>query len=315
MRAMHNDQHDDQRLARLRSGLLSAEEALALNEELEREDSITAATTGSSSAMRARLKAIRSEDDAPLSHFEELCYKELEGELTLHEAQELEEICRTYSRYAQIRTAILQTRLVAPSDIVYPHKERLKRHEPIVAPLFWKAVAAAACLLLFVLLGGNWFDYQPQTPIVAEFPSSKPTKRIEAITPDEVPAQSVATKQATKSDTPSVAPAIALPMAEQGVEQSGQVTASVGEPLPALMPLLPLPTLDALSVLRQNDALLIASKTPDLDAFHDWETIMLEDDVAEFEEQMQELHENLPKPERPFGVKFIDFVITQLAQL
>ena len=42
---------------------------------------------------------------------------------------------------------------------------------------------------------------------------------------------------------------------------------------------------------------------------------MLEDDVAEFEEQMQELHENLPKPERPFGVKFIDFVITQLAQL
>ena len=191
----------------------------------------------------------------------------------------------------------------------------MKRHEPIVAPLFWKVVAAAACLLLFVLLGGNWFDHQPQKPIVAEYPSSKPTKRIEAITPDEVPAQSVATKQATKSDTPSVAPAIALPMAEQGVEQSGQVTASVGEPLPALMPLLPLPTLDALSVLRQNDALLIASKTPDLDAFHDWETIMLEDDVAEFEEQMQELHENLPKPERPFGVKFIDFVITQLAQL
>ena len=72
MRAMHNDQHDDQRLARLRSGLLSAEEALALNEELEREDSITTATTGSSSAMRARLKAIRSEDEAPLSHFEEL---------------------------------------------------------------------------------------------------------------------------------------------------------------------------------------------------------------------------------------------------
>ncbi len=307
MRAMHNDQHDDQRLARLRSGLLSAEEALALNEELEREESVT---TGATSAMRARLKAIRSEDDAPLSHFEELCYKELEGELTLHEAQELDDVCRTYSRYAQIRTAILQTRLVAPSDIVYPHKERLKRHEPIVAPLFWKAVAAAACLLLFVLLGGNWFDHQPQKPIVAEFPSSKPTKRIEAITPDEVPAQSVATKQATKSDTPSVAPAIALPMAEQGVEQSGQVTASVGEPLPALMPLLPLPTLDALSVLRQNDALLIASKTPDLDAFHDWETIMLE-----FEEQMQELHENLPKPERPFGVKFIDFVITQLAQL
>ena len=313
MMSMQNEQRDDLLLARLRSGLLSAEEALALNEELEQEDVHAAGSVAIPSAVRTRLKAIQTEELQPLSRFEELCYKELEGELSPNEKQELDAACEAFPRYAQMRVSILQTRLVVPTNIVFPHKERLKHHEQqLFVPLLWKSVAAAACLFLFIVLGSNLFDYQAQTPIVAEMRVPEPVQV--TIQQNTIPQQSVVTPSVATTEPALVLVEISpttMPVVEQNQRQSVPLTEAQ---IPETTSLQPLTTLSAMAMLRSDSELLIASKAPDLSAFHDWETIMLEDEIAQFEEEMQELHENLPQPERPLAVKFIDFVITQLAQ-
>ena len=308
---MQKELHEDKRLEQLRSGILNAEEALRINDELEQAAN-TIETESVSSSMLARLKNIR-EANPQLSHFEELCYKELEGELSPEERGELEDACQTFSHYAQIRTSILQTRLVVPTNITFPHKNRLKHRESIgFVHQVWRAVAVAACLFLFVVLGGNLFNHQALSPIVADV--SKPAIS-ENITEQTTLAQPSITKLAQSSanviKTQTHPPASVPQIAQRSNERT--VTPNKNEDLELLV-LASRATVKVTLMPSGNDELLVASKPIDPLAFHDWESIMFEEEIAQFETEMQELQENLPDTDRPLAIKFFDFVITQLAQ-
>lgn len=308
---MQKELHEDKRLEQLRSGILNAEEALRINDELEQAAN-TIETGSVSSSMLARLKNIR-EANPQLSHFEELCYKELEGELSPEERGELEDACQTFSHYAQIRTSILQTRLVVPTNITFPHKNRLKHRESIgFVHQVWRAVAVAACLFLFVVLGGNLFDHQAHVPIVAELPKPVLPESVTEQTVTAPPRVTELAQVSTNIITSQTRPQSTVPQIAQ-LSYVRAVTPNKNNEIEPLI-LTPRATVKVTLMSSSNDELLVASKPIDPLAFHDWESIMFEEEIAQFETEMQELQENLPDADRPFAIKFFDFVITQLAQ-
>ena len=307
----------NRQLALLQSGRLSVDDAIALNEELERaeaEEAVRAPDT-----IRRRLIEMQGEDTPPLSHFEELCYKELEGELAPEERHELDEVCQSFSHYANIRASIRQTRLVVPAGIIFPNKERLKRRRQLLSiHLLWKSAAIAACLFLFVVLGGNLFDYQPGSPIKVEYSlaSVAPSVKRQAnkvVTDNPLPDAKTSQRRPPRTATQIARSTDVLPESSLLPDPSyfSIPSLDVNEEPPQL---LPLSTFAVVLVSDRNSELQLALRPSDPAAFHDWESIMFEEEIAQFESEMQELDERLPKPERPFAVKFIDFLITQLAQ-
>lgn len=300
-------------LSSLRSGRLSAEEALALHEQLEC-DALEMEGIVTPAMLCDRLRAIPIDEQPPLSSFELLCYRELEGELSSTELHELEEVCATFPRYAQLRDSILRTRLTIPTQVVFPNKERLKRKEVLVfAPILRRSFVAAAALILFVLLANSLFGPKPPMVQVAENLRPAPVRPVDAQQYEELefahvvlPKETIKNVSTTSAALPTLSTSLpdveasALPLSED-------IMSSQPEPLTNLTSIV--------AMASPEYELQIAVKSNDPAAFHDWETIMLNDEVAQFEEEMRALQQKLPPKQEPrFAVKVINFVITQLAK-
>lgn len=346
-------------LARLRSGNLTAEEALALNDTLEHFEEeahqIDTAVEGDTSAPSARLKMRLKrpvQEQMPLSHFEQLCYKELEGELSASERKELDDITTHYPRYAQQRDAILRTKLAVPTEIVYPYKERLK-HYP--APIDWRSlvgrgVAVAACLFFVLWIGVKQLD-RLSTPVADELrwaytQPSRVVEKVEETTtvavatpavriaqhPSAVPSQSAAALSTTapvEAPTPTtedsaveaVTPSItALQESVAAPEASsvtgGLATTSVAEVAHEIVTedneLAPLPSLP-IQPFSSERTLAMESRDPMPELYHDWELITAEEEVEAFESEVKSFQKKL-RPERPLRAKFVDYVLELAAR-
>lgn len=343
-------------LARLRSGNLTAEEALALNDTLEHFEEeahpIDTAVEGAPSArLKMRLKR-PVQEQMPLSHFEQLCYKELEGELSATERQELDDITTHYPRYAQQREAILRTKLAVPTEIVYPYKERLK-HYP--APIDWRSlvgrgVAVAACLFFVLWIGVKqldrlstpvadelrWAYTQPSrvvekveetttvavaTPAVriAQHPSAVPSQSAAAlstIAPVEAPTPTTEDSAVEAVTTSTIALQESVAAQEASSVTGGLATTSVAEVAHEIVTedneLAPLPSLP-IQAFSSERTLAMESRDPMPELYHDWELITAEEEVEAFESEVKSFQKKL-RPERPLRAKFVDYVLELAAR-
>ncbi|MGP1362209.1 MAG: hypothetical protein ACTTKZ_00820 [Bacteroides sp.] len=292
-------------VAKLRSGDLSAEAACQLNELLEQLASEEENLCPGS--LKVRLKSIPSNDVTNLgTNFEELCYEELEGTLSQQELEALYNQCAQHPQYARLHATILRTRCIAPLDIIYPNKERLKRHS-VHLSFRWvgRVLSSAACLFLFVVLGGNLFDSTSEHDITSihykhELAQRYPT--LSCITP----ATELHTDK-TISTTPHL---LKGDLTESSAieEQQGVDNLLIHEPLERHSAFKPV-RIDATQVLTY--------RAPQPELFQDWEQIALEDELLAFEEEMRELQNSKIKQEKdeltPLQT-FLNFVYLQLAK-
>ena len=126
---------DHEALERLQRAELGLEEALQLHSTLEAEEqaeqSGRAGRTSTAPVCSERLRAALHQPgvggNRPLSYFEELCLREMDGELSPEEQAELERLCGEYAIYAR-RRAVLEWIVFRPdTTIVYRQKASLKR--------------------------------------------------------------------------------------------------------------------------------------------------------------------------------------------
>ena len=298
---------EQQLLEQLRSGTLTPEEAMALNEELE-QASDTVECLENSGLKKELLQGVRSLSLGvrdSLTHFERLCYRELDGDLTASEQAELTEILATYPTYARLYAEIRRTRLQPSPAEVYPHKERLK-HEPVLvfSHTIWRVTAVAATLLLVITLGNSLLNLRLDLSVdrtsllqIAEHTPAVPTEHREA---EVLP---------TETSTPVL---LHKPKLKEGQTVTSEPNSSVAEPISA--PLLARVAVPEVCIPREMllPPMIMRYRDPMPEAYHDWEEIMLAEEVENFENDVDELRENL-RDERPFSVKFLDFVVTQLA--
>lgn len=298
---------EQQLLEQLRSGTLTPEEAMALNEELE-QASDTVECLENSGLKKELLQGVRSLSLGvrdSLTHFERLCYRELDGDLSAAEQAELTEILATYPTYARLYAEIRRTRLQPSPAEVYPHKERLK-HEPVLvfAHTIWRVTAVAATLLLVITLGNSLLNLKLDLSVdrtsllqIAEHTPAVPTEHREA---EVLP---------TETSTPVL---LHKPKLKEGETVTSEPNSSVAEPISA--PLLARVAVPEVCIPREMllPPMIMRYRDPMPEAYHDWEEIMLAEEVENFENDVDELRENL-RDERPFSVKFLDFVVTQLA--
>ncbi len=298
---------EQQLLEQLRSGTLTPEEAMALNEELE-QASDTVECLENSGLKKELLQGVRSLSLGvrdSLTHFERLCYRELDGDLSAAEQAELTEILATYPTYARLYAEIRRTRLQPSPAEVYPHKERLK-HEPVLvfAHTIWRVTAVAATLLLVITLGNSLLNLKLDLSVdrtsllqIAEHTPAVPTEHREAeVLPTET----------------STSVLLHKPKLKEGQTVTSEPNSSVAEPISA--PLLARVAVPEVCIPREMllPPMIMRYRDPMPEAYHDWEEIMLAEEVENFENDVDELRENL-RDERPFSVKFLDFVVTQLA--
>jgi len=298
---------EQQLLEQLRSGILTPEEAMAMNEELE-QASDTVECLENSGLKKELLQGVRSLSLGvrdSLTHFERLCYRELDGDLTASEQAELTEILATYPTYARLYAEIRHTRLHPSPAEVYPHKERLK-HEPVLvfSHTIWRVTAVAATLLLVITLGNSLLNLRLDLSVdrtsllqIAEHTPAVPTEHREA---EVLP---------TATSTPVL---LHKPKLKEGKTVTSEPNSSVAEPISA--PLLARVAVPEVCIPREMllPPMIMRYRDPMPEAYHDWEEIMLAEEVENFENDVDELRENL-RDERPFSVKFLDFVVTQLA--
>ena len=298
---------EQQLLEQLRSGTLTPEEAMALNEELE-QASDTVECLENSGLKKELLQGVRSLSLGvrdSLTHFERLCYRELDGDLSAAEQAELTEILATYPTYARLYAEIRHTRLHPSPAEVYPHKERLK-HEPVLvfSHTIWRVTAVAATLLLVITLGNSLLNLKLDLSVdrtsllqIAEHTPAVPTEHREA---EVLP---------TETSTPVL---LHKPKLKEGQTVTSEPNSSVAEPISA--PLLARVAVPEVCIPREMllPPMIMRYRDPMPEAYHDWEEIMLAEEVENFENDVDELRENL-RDERPFSVKFLDFVVTQLA--
>lgn len=300
---------EQQLLEQLRSGTLTPEEAMALNEELE-QASDTVECLENSGLRKELLQGVRSLSLGvrdSLTHFERLCYRELDGDLSASEQAELTEILATYPTYARLYAEIRHTRLQPSPAEVYPHKERLK-HEPVLvfSHTVWRVTAVAATLLLVITLGNSLLNLKLDLSVdrtsllqIAEHTPAVLTEHREAeVLPTE-----------TSTATPVL---LHKPKLKEGQTVTSEPNSSVAEPIGA--PLLARVAVPEVCIPREMllPPMIMRYRDPMPEAYHDWEEIMLAEEVENFENDVDELRENL-RDERPFSVKFLDFVVTQLA--
>lgn len=330
----------DELLARLRSGALDVDEALALNDTLEHleehpseealdEHPTSSPTQGIAMNVKARLKRPLQET-RPLSSFEQLCYKELEGELSDAQKQELEEIISLYPQYAAQRIAILRTKLTVPTNIVYPYKERLKHYPTLFhwKTVLWKGMAVAACLFFVLWVGISHQtddtrivvaegarETQPQTqsltPPLLSF-SSPSSVDVKASLPrkDGVVTKPAGTTEAVATINPSVERPIdeepTATMVESPVHYAFTEVgrAEMDEAQLALVPLASLPV----QRFSTNWTLALEPRDPMPEVYHDWEAIAAQDELAAFEKEMKALKKTV-RPEPSLRAKFVDYVV------
>ena len=299
---------EQQLLEQLRSGTLTPEEALALNEELEQASDIVESLENSG-LKKELLQGVRSLSMGgrdSLTAFERLCYRELDADLSAAEQAELTEILATYPTYARLYAEIRCTRLHPSLAEVYPHKERLK-HKPVLvfSHTLWRVTAVAATLLLVIMLGNSLLNLKLDLSVdralllqTAEHTPALPTEHREAeVLPTE-----------TSTATPVL---LHKPKLKEGETVTSEPK-SVAEPISA--PLLARVAVPEVCIPREMllPPMIMRYRDPMPEAYHDWEEIMLAEEVENFENDVDELRDNL-RDERPFSVKFLDFVVTQLA--
>lgn len=326
----------DELLARLRSGALDVDEALALNDTLEHleehsseealdEYVVSSSTGGMATNLKARLKR-PVQQMRPLSSFEELCYKELEGELSDAEQYELREIIALYPQYAAQRIAILRTKLTVPTNIVYPHKERLKHYPTLFhwTTVLWKGMAVAACLFFVLWVGISHQtddtrivvaegsrEVQPKTTPLLAFssPSSVDTKAFLS-KKDGVETKPAATTEAAATMNPSTPlPIDEEPTATMVESPLHYAFTEVGraEMDEAQLALVPLASL-AVQHPFTNRTLALEPRDPMPEVYHDWEAIAAQDELAAFEKEMKALKKTV-RPEPSLRAKFVDYVV------
>ena len=334
----------DELLARLRSGALDVDEALALNDTLEHleehpseealdEHLVSSSTEGIATNLKARLKR-PVQQMRPLSSFEELCYKELEGELSDAEQHELGEIITLYPQYAAQRIAILRTKLTIPTNIVYPHKERLKHYPTLFhwKTVLWKGMAVAACLFFVLWVGISHqtddmrivvaegsrevhpqmqLQVQPQTtPLLAFSSSSSVDTKTSLPKKDGVETKPAATTE----DAATINTSVELPIDEEPTATMVEsplhyASTEVGrtdmdEAQLALVPLASLPV----QHLSTNWTLALEPRDPMPEVYHDWEAIAAQDELAAFEKEMKALKKTV-RSEPSLRAKFVDYVV------
>ncbi|MFC2480336.1 MAG: hypothetical protein ACFNUE_04785 [Bacteroides sp.] len=197
---------DPEALERLQRAELGLEEALQLHSTLEAEEQAEqaglAGRTSTAPVCSKRLhEALRHPGvggNHPLSYFEELCLREMDGELSPEERAELERLCGEYAIYAR-RRAVLERIVFRPdTTIVYRQKASLKRgvftwHTGLVS-----RVAAAAAIVIGVLIPGATSLWNTAIQPAARFSvASKPESipRVEAVSP--MPAAGVKVAEGT----------------------------------------------------------------------------------------------------------------------
>ena len=116
-------------------------------------------------------------------NYEYYFYQYAEGQLTEAERIEVEAFLQQHPDLADELSLYDSGLKLEPAPVVFPDKESLLRHKPVLVPIWrWAAVACVAALLLV----GVWqfTERTPQQPVVAEMsPMESPTKVVTELCP------------------------------------------------------------------------------------------------------------------------------------
>lgn len=214
---------DAEALGRLQRAELGLEEALQLHSTLEAKEQAEqaglAGRTSTAPVCSERLhEALRHPGvggNRPLSYFEELCLREMDGELSPEERAELERLCGEYAIYARRRAALERIVFRPDTTVVYRRKASLKRGVAAWHTGLVRRVAAAAAIVIGVLIPGATNLWNNAIQPVARFSeASKPESapRVEAVSP--LPTAGIG-EAAEEGMAGAVASQSALPAAHQ----------------------------------------------------------------------------------------------------
>ena len=116
-------------------------------------------------------------------NYEYYFYQYAEGQLTEAERIEVEAFLQQHPDLADELSLYDSGLKLEPAPVVFPDKESLLQHKPVLVPIWrWAAVACVAALLLV----GVWqfTERTPQQPVVAEMsPMESPTKVVTELCP------------------------------------------------------------------------------------------------------------------------------------
>lgn len=190
-----------------------------LEAEEQAEQSALAGRTSTAPVCSERLRAALRHPgvgaNRPLSYFEELCLREMDGELSPDEQAELDRLCGEYAIYAR-RRAVLERIVFQPdTTIVYRQKASLKRGVFTWHTGWVSRVAAAAAIVIGVLIPGATSLWNTAIQPAARFSvASKPENapQVEAVSP--LPAAGVGGAEGAGMEG-GVASQSALPAAHQ----------------------------------------------------------------------------------------------------
>jgi hypothetical protein len=90
-----------------------------------------------------------------LNEFETLAVKSLEEEITEEEKKELDSIIRFSSEKAKEYITFGKTILVPPKNLLYDQKEKLKKEDKKIIPLWVKYISSVAAILLLIFFIKN----------------------------------------------------------------------------------------------------------------------------------------------------------------
>ena len=300
---------DPEALERLQRAELGLEEALQLHSTLEAEEQAeqsgragrTSTAPVCSERLRAALRHPGVGANRPLSYFEELCLREMDGELSPEEQAELERLCGEYAIYAR-RRAVLERIVFRPdTTIVYRQKASLKRgvftwHTGLVS-----RVAAVAAIVIGVLIPGATSLWNTAIQPAARFSvASKPesTPQVEAVSP--MPAAGVKVAEGTGMAGQGVLPAAAqlamslqgggsgnlpdsLPLEERAQDSTALAVADTEPAVERVVRLVP-----QLGVSTQPLPMVASATVEPAEGFYwyptDWEAYYLQQELAEIEQ-------------------------------
>ncbi len=97
-----------------------------------------------------------------LDVFETLAVKDIEGEITKEEKEELNSIIAFSAQKEKEYKAFVNTVLTSEKHITFDNKEKLKKKPGTVIPLWIKFVGSAAAIILLILFVKDIFDEKPE---------------------------------------------------------------------------------------------------------------------------------------------------------
>ena len=116
-------------------------------------------------------------------NYEYYFYQYAEGQLTEAERIEVEAFLQQHPDLADELSLYDSGLKLEPTPVVFPDKESLLQHKPVLVPIWrWAAVACVAALLLVSVW--QFTERTPQQPVVAEMsPMESPTKVVTELCP------------------------------------------------------------------------------------------------------------------------------------